>query len=66
MDDLVDLDGLYYKKFTDVPFTGDVTGNGQGSISDGKRNGPWVWCYDNKSQSYGVELSSYPPFFQQG
>ena len=26
MKDLVVMDGLYYKKFTDVPFTGKVTG----------------------------------------
>jgi hypothetical protein len=31
-DDLVEnpSDGLYYKKFTDVPFTGEVTGQEQG------------------------------------
>ena len=32
MDDLVERDGLYYKKFTNVPFTGDVTGKSQGAI----------------------------------
>ena len=26
MDDLVEREGLYYKKFTDVPFNGEVTG----------------------------------------
>ena len=26
MDDLVERDGLHYKKFTDVPFTGKTTG----------------------------------------
>ena len=26
MDDLVERDGLYYKKFTDVPFTGEISG----------------------------------------
>ena len=41
MDDLVFLDGLHYKKFTDVPFTGEVTGRFQGSIKDGKLEGPW-------------------------
>ena len=24
MDDLVQRDGLYYQKFTDVPFTGEI------------------------------------------
>jgi hypothetical protein len=33
MDDLVKRDGLHYKKFTDVPFTGEVTGKKQGSLS---------------------------------
>ena len=33
MDDLVKRDGLHYKKFTDVPFTGEVTGKKQGSFS---------------------------------
>ena len=26
MDDLVKREGIYYKKFTDVPFTGKTTG----------------------------------------
>ena len=47
MDDLVKTDGLYYKKFTDVPFTGKVTGNTQGSFRNGKKHGPWVYYYDN-------------------
>ena len=42
MDDLVKTDGLYYKKFTDVPFTGKVTGNTQGTFRNGKKHGPWV------------------------
>ena len=47
MKDLVVMDGLYYKKFTDVPFTGKVTGEYQGSFKDGKRDGPWVSYYYN-------------------
>ncbi len=47
-DDLVERDGLYYKKFTDTPFTGKITGNyEQGSIKDGKRVGIWVLYYAN-------------------
>ena len=42
IDDLDYRDGLYYKNFTDVPFTGEVTGETQGSYKDGKRDGPWV------------------------
>jgi len=49
MDDLVwrESDGLYYKKFTDVPFDGEVTGQWQGSFRDGKEDGPWVIYYSN-------------------
>ena len=47
MDDLVERGALYYKKFTDVPFTGEVEGNEQGSLKDGKREGPWVWYHEN-------------------
>ena len=42
MDDLVEREGLYYKEFTEVPFTGKVTGQYQGEIKDGKKVGPWV------------------------
>ena len=45
--DLVERDGLYYKKFTEVPFTGEVTGKSQGKIKDGKMDGPWVWFWDD-------------------
>ena len=46
MDDLVERDGIHYKKFTEVPFTGKITGKvtgvEQGSFKDGKKDGPWV------------------------
>jgi antitoxin component YwqK of YwqJK toxin-antitoxin module len=54
MDDLVKRDGIHYKKFSDVPFTGKVTGkthvflkNGQGSLKNGRFDGPWVYYHDN-------------------
>jgi len=51
-DDLVKRDGLFYKKFTDVPFTGEVTGKEQGLIQDrifrdGKEVGARVTYYKN-------------------
>ena len=52
MGNLVERDGLFYKRFTDVPFTGTVTGSFQGKIKNGKRDGPWVEYYVN-----GVFLS---------
>ena len=45
--DLVERDGLYYKKFTEVPFTGEVTGRGLGQIKNGNKEGPWEFYYKN-------------------
>jgi antitoxin component YwqK of YwqJK toxin-antitoxin module len=47
MDDLVYRGGIYYQKFTDVPFTGEMTGQIQGSFKNGKREGAWVGYWDN-------------------
>ena len=67
MDDLVEQDGLFYKKFNPVkrwilllirkpghnvvPFTGTVTGITQGAFRNGKKDGPWVHYSDD-----GVEM----------
>ena len=45
MDDLVQREGLYYKKFTDVPFTGEVEGQSQGKFKHGKKEGFWIDYY---------------------
>ena len=42
MDDLVERNGLFYKKFSDTPFTGKITGKYQGSFKNGKKDGAWV------------------------
>jgi antitoxin component YwqK of YwqJK toxin-antitoxin module len=47
MDDLVETDGFYYKKSTEVPFTGKTTGKIQGSFKNGKKDGPWVGFHQN-------------------
>ena len=54
MDDLVITSGLYYKKFTDVPFTGKVTGKEQGKIRNGRKVGRWK-IY-NKDGRVGSEV----------
>jgi hypothetical protein len=46
-DDLVKREGLYYKKFTDEPFTGKTTGRMQITFRWGKRHGPYVWYHEN-------------------
>jgi antitoxin component YwqK of YwqJK toxin-antitoxin module len=45
--DLVETDGIYYKKYTDVPFTGTVTGPEQGYLINGRWDGPWVRYNEN-------------------
>ncbi len=47
MDDLVKRDGLLYPKFSNVPFTGNITGNEQGTIRNGKQEGEWVTYYSD-------------------
>ena len=47
MDDLFKRDGLYYKKFTEVPFTGKTDGKSQGSFKNGKREGSWAKYWYN-------------------
>ena len=40
IDDLVQREGLYYQKFTDVPFTGELNeGSFRGSFKDGRIEG---------------------------
>jgi len=47
MDDLVKRDGIFYKNFTNVPFTGTITGKSQGEIRNGKQDGSWVFYNEN-------------------
>jgi len=48
LDDLVERDGLYYKKFSDVPFTGEIkTKEANGWIKDGRKEGYWTEYFSN-------------------
>ena len=40
--DLVLRDGVYYKKFSNIPFTGKVKGKQQGRMKKGKKYGDWL------------------------
>ena len=52
-DDLVEREGIYYKRFTDVPFSGKVTGEWQGSLKNGKEEGLWVYYYQSGTVAKG-------------
>ena len=54
-EDLVTRKGLYYRKSSDVPFTGKTTGKTQGTFKNGKKDGPFVDYWDNgQSESQGT------------
>ena len=42
MNDLTERGGLYFKKSSEVPFTGEVEGRYQGKIIEGKKDGLWL------------------------
>ncbi len=51
-DELIQREGLYYEKFTDVPFTGKVDYQSKLSFKGGKPQGEWVGYYKNGQLSY--------------
>ena len=52
--DLVKRHGVYYKKFTEVPFTGKVDGFYKGYIKNGKREGSWIGYHLNGQLMFKV------------
>ena len=50
--EMIQRDGLWYKKFTNTPFTGTVTGVTQGKILNGKLEGEIIAYHDSGSLSY--------------
>ena len=70
MEDLVYREGLYYKKFTDIPFTGEIDeGLERGNFKNGKREGPSISYYKNGQLFYEGEYKNGkqegPWFFYQ-
>ena len=47
--DLVKRDNLYYEKFTDVPYSGNVKGKKEGKLVNGIIDGEWKVYYDKYS-----------------
>ena len=52
IDDLVEREEIYYKKFSEIPFTGKLTGRSQGSIYNGVKEGDWIVYQGNGQLSY--------------
>ena len=51
-DELVVRNGIFYKKFTDTPFVGEVSGQQNGTIKDGRRDGFWESYYESGQLSW--------------
>ena len=71
-DDLVIRAGLYYKKFTATPFTGELEGQWKGSIKNGKEEGFWEY-YDKNGQLFrkgdfknGKRKGSWETYYEGG
>jgi antitoxin component YwqK of YwqJK toxin-antitoxin module len=47
MGDLIWKDGNYYKKSSNIPFSGKVDGDIKGIFKNGKKEGTWVRYYKN-------------------
>ena len=47
MGDLSRKKGIYYKKNSNIPFSGNINGNFKGQIHNGKKEGTWVRYYTN-------------------
>ena len=71
-DDLVVRNGIFYKKFTDIPFIGEVNGRQNGTIINGKRDGFWESYFENGQLSFkgnyvnGKEEGSFEHFKENG
>ena len=46
-DDLVERDGVYYQKSSQVPYTGQIDGIEKGLIRNGKREGLWLTFFSD-------------------
>ena len=52
IDDLVLRNDLYYKKFTNVPFNGEVSGIESGKFKNGIKDGEWLRYNKNGQLEY--------------
>ena len=70
--DLVWRGSLQYKKYTNVPFTGEIKGKGWGRVQNGKRIGPWIWYHENGQVMYegtymdGKQVGHWIQYYSNG
>ena len=57
MDDLVEREGLFYQKFTNIPFDGQVSGMVNGSFVKGRLDGNWTSYFsDGQLREVGMYI----------
>ena len=72
IDDLVQRNDLYYKKFSNVPFTGEISGMINGKFKNGEEDGEWVtyWnngnLYNKGEYKYGKREEEWVGYFNNG
>ena len=71
LNDLVQRDGIYYEKFSDVPFTGEIKGLDRGKLKDGKFQGSWVHYHENgqlwmKGEYNGLQEGLWVSYWENG
>ena len=72
IDDLVERNDLYYKKFTNVPFTGEVSGIENGKFKNGIKDGEWLVFHENGQLWYktnwedGEKNGPYEVYYDNG
>ena len=70
--DLVYRGGLYFYKSSDTPYTGLVRGLSEGSMRDGKQEGPWIefhrkrWLYLKGNYVAGKRNGSWTAYWPNG
>jgi len=47
IDDIVLRDGLIYAKYSETPFSGNISGIANGQVNDGLKEGVWVFWWEN-------------------
>ena len=70
--DLVNRNGLFYKKSTNVPFTGKTSGVNQGTFKDGKGHGLFEMYHKNgrllikRTLKNGKKHGPFEDYYQNG
>jgi len=72
MDDLVERNETYYKKFSDIPFIGEISDIESGKFVNGKEEGEWLDFFENgqlsSKENYkdGKEDGLWKKYFENG